>query len=934
VLIKQCTSYPQLQEVVQQQGQSFNYIHAAAALTHAAQLAQNILQQQQQQQRSCSRFPAYYQQTQLQQQTTFGSQGQQQLALPAELMSTLPALLQHAQQQCSSFQGRQVANCLWAAQRLLHVVELQLMQTGVQVKQQQQQGIELQQLQLQLLELIQQLQQQAEFCWHLFNGQELVLLLYSTANFTAAASVQTALTAAAAAGDNLYGTAEDTEANTSNQTDDRLDRRINSSRSSSIIAEEGAPAAPAAASAAGTAGDFAAVNFAWISKAVQQLQRLHRKHRLRLKPQEFEMLLISLRRLLAQQQQQQQQALDMQGQELEQQQQPWDEQGTQQQRQFPSKYSSSFDLPVQLLQQQLVLVLQQPERCSCRDVAGILYSYTVLGLSSSSSSLMMFASCSSLQRLAASLSFKALRCSCNPADITNLLYGLAMLRQQQQQQQQQRIRSANPSSSSSSSGHLAGQSPEWWIALFKGFCRQLRQFTAGELVACLYAFARLGVRPQQLLAAAVPLAAAQLQPSQQQEMVLLLWSVGALQYKPPAVVLAGIVAKYLKGAAALPDIAADGADSQQQQQQQQQVVSQAAQHVSMVLWACGRLGYCPPAVQLQLLLQHSQQLLPASSPQQLACITYGLGSLGVRPISSWLNSSHLRLLELLVEPSGPSQAGSQGLAADSSAKPRLRMTGQGLAMVLWGLARMQVPVQTADACAAAAASKGNASLADVAAASEQLLLAWPEVAGVVLWGFVRLGHKPEPQLVCSVLQSFLQGRQQQHKQRQQQQGRHQQQQQQDRIQQQQGPRLAHSLSLTAWVLTQLDPSEEETQLLQQALRNNTQLVRRASDLLSFSTNFLLCVFVTSGSCTATGCLANACVVFVHIFCAVVCSCLSRLEPAACVCASLQQCSLRGLSSLTLDVLQVPLLVHISLAATAAAAAACHAHSCVTATPQT
>jgi hypothetical protein len=151
------------------------------------------------------------------------------------------------------------------------------------------------------------------------------------------------------------------------------------------------------------------------------------------------------------------------------------------------------------------------------------------------------------------------------------------------------------------------------------------------------------------------------------------------------------------------------------------------------------------------------------------------------------------------------------------------MTGQGLAMVLWGLARMQAPLQTADADAdasqaaappAAAAGQISAVLDDVLSASEQLLVASPEVAGVVLWGFVRLGYKPEPQLVYNVLQSFLQGRQQQR-----------QQQQQRRQQQQQGPRLAHSFSLIAWVLTQLDAGEDEKQLLLQVLRSNTQLVR-------------------------------------------------------------------------------------------------------------
>jgi hypothetical protein len=146
-------------------------------------------------------------------------------------------------------------------------------------------------------------------------------------------------------------------------------------------------------------------------------------------------------------------------------------------------------------------------------------------------------------------------------------------------------------------------------------------------------------------------------------------------------------------------------------------------------------------------------------------------------------------------------------------------------MVLWGLARMQAPLQAADSDAsqaaappAAAAGQISASLDDVLAASEQLLVASPEVAGVVLWGFVRLGYKPEPQLVYSVLQSFLQGRQQQRQQAQQQQQR-------TRQQQQQGPRLAHSLSLTAWVLTQLDAGEDEKQLLLQVLRSNTQLVR-------------------------------------------------------------------------------------------------------------
>jgi hypothetical protein len=429
--------------------------------------------------------------------------------------------------------------------------------------------------------------------------------------------------------------------------------------------------------------------------------------------------------------------------------------------------------------------------------------------------------------LASSLTYKALRSSCNPADITNLLYGLAML---QQQQQQQSMRTGP--GSSSSVARLAGQSPEWWVALFKGLGRQLQQFTAGELVACLYALARLRVRPpQRLLAAAVAVAAVQLQPNQQQELVLLLWSVGALRFKPGAQLLAVVVGKYLQGAAPAavvrPSVvggvsSSSTAASVNYKQQQQQM---SAQHVSMVLWACGRLGYCPPAQQLQQLLQKSQQLLPVTLPRELACIAYGLGSIGVRPVASWLGSLFGRLLELLAGTSGFSQVGSvEGLAAaGASAAAEPRMTGQGLAMVLWGLARMQAPLQTADADAsqaaappATAAGQISAVLDDVLSASEQLLVASPEVAGVVLWGFVRLGYKPEPQLVYNVLQSFLQGRQQQ---------RQQQQQQQRRQQQQQGPRLAHSFSLIAWVLTQLDAGEDEKQLLLQVLRSNTQLVR-------------------------------------------------------------------------------------------------------------
>jgi hypothetical protein len=829
ILIKQCDSYLQLQDVVRQQGPSFNYIHAAAALTHAAQLAQDVLQHQQQQQHrrysSSSADPQQPQQQLMQQQAASTAQQQQQQVWPAGLLATLPLLLQHAQQQCPSFQGRQVANCLWAAQRLLHAVQqqrVQLLEASSQADPQQQQQQQqqqqaqvqelqlLQQLQAQLLELIQQLQQQAESCWHLFNGQELVLLLYTTSNTVGAST-------ASAAADSASHITADVVADAPTVDGLQSERYISSTRSSSSNSTEAGAGTVATDEAhAATAAGSAAVDYSWLSRALQQLQRLHRKRRLRLKPQEFEMLLISLRRLLPQQQQQQQEG------ELQ-----WPEQYQQQQdmRSQSSSSSSGFELPVQLLQQQLALVLQQPERCSCRDVAGIVYSYAVLGLSSSSSSgLLGGSSSSSLRGLASSMTYKALRSICNPADITNLLYGLAMLQQQEQSMQQ------GPSSSSSGSVvRLAGQSQEWWVALFKGIGRQLRQFTAGELVACLYALAKLRVRPpQRLLAAAVAVAAAQLQPSQQQELVLLLWSVGALRFKLRAQLLTGVIGKYLQGAAASTvlrpsAVSSNGIAARENQEQQQQL---SAQHVSMVLWASGRLGYCPPAQQLQQLLQQSQQLLPFTSPQQLACIAYGLGSIGVRPVVTWLGSLYERLLELLAGVSGFRQAGSEGLAAGASATSEPRMTGQGLAMVSWGLARMQAPLQTADeggaaAAAAAAAGQGGASLADVLSASEQLLVASPEVAGVVLWGFVRLRYKPEPQLVYSVLQSFLQGRQQQRQQGQQQQ----QQQRTRRQQQQQGPRLAHSLSLTAWVLSQLGAGDDEQQLLLQVLRSNTQLVR-------------------------------------------------------------------------------------------------------------
>jgi hypothetical protein len=642
---------------------AFNFIHAAAALTHAAQLLAS----------ATSTAPPGGSQVQQQKRGQRARQQQQQgsVAATAGLLQVLPLLLQLAQQQCPAFQGRQVANCMWAAYRLLCALQQQThqqqQQHGPPSQQQQQQHC-----QHQLLALTQQLLQQADGCWHLFTGQELVLLLYSATHIPAVAG--------AAAGSSSY-----------------------------VDSTAGLRAQPA-----------------WVHAALRQLQRLQQRRLLVLKPQELEMLLTALRRFQ---------------QQLLQKQQPQHKAGPAAPAAAAAQQGAPLELPVGLIQQQLVAVTQRqqqwqrgqgrgrgqgsttpsPQALSPRDGAGLLYALAALGLRPPAGLLT---------RLLPSFAGKAAR-RCKAVDVSNTLYALALLRYRPTDE-------------------------AWWHGLARMWLRQLQQqqqhaqWSAAELVVAVYSLAQLRLRLHaRLVAAAAAAAARSLQPQQHGEAAMLLWALGRLKAGVEPATLEALLEVFLQG----------GVPPQQQQPSHADaaILQRCAQHTSMVWWALGQLGYCPQQQQLHVLLQHSALLLPHTAPRELASLVHGLGCLQFRPYQAWLLGLHQQVLALLVrqqqqqsragrsDTSSARQQQRHGSQQQQQQQPTDGFTPQGLAMTFWGLARLGVePSASVDSNSpqpppAAAEPAAAAAFRDVAAAGLQVLPALPQAAGIVLWSCVKLG---------------------------------------------------------------------------------------------------------------------------------------------------------------------------------------------------
>jgi hypothetical protein len=693
ILIKECETFNELESLLLRYNAVFNFIHAAAAFTHAAQLAAAAAARPAaaiaQQQQKHSRQP-------LDHQTLH------------QLLQLLPDLLQVVQQQCPNFQGRQVANCMWACHKLLQLLS--------QVQQNQQQQCMYPQQQLSLL--TRQLQDQADHCWHLFSGQELVLLLYSAASSTLPAAADIVL---------VSSSIPDSGVDTRGGSHDHV-------HAGDLPLD--------AASSVNTSGPCGPHRQQWVRQALQQLGRLHKQRRLKLKLQEIDMLLTACRRLAAQQQYCQ----------------PGDI------HTFQRPVQPLPGLPLRLLQQLVSSAMAMAAAqeswegssssrstsrssrrrrskavCSCRDASGILYSLAVLGMRPSSTVITQLVTCytdrSALRR-------------CTPVDVTNTLYALALLKHRPQELQ-------------------------WWRGLLGVFLRRLQGFAAAELIVCIYSLARLGVRPPPpVLAQLVAAAAARLQPHQHQEVAMLVWALGKLRFRPAAGVMNQLATAAVQASRAAGKIPADltasasGADAegalrtaggaaavrvpsavdlpgQELHQQQQQ---DSAMQVSMLVLGCGKLRYCPRRQLLQLLLQLCQQLLPRSSWWELSCMVYGFAGIGVRPSATWLQSLQQRLEHLLQQQRQPDP------------------TRQGLLMVIWGLVQMSKSFhestsnskqQLQNIVHCIISSQGRAARQGQQQQPGVMLSSCPETAGLLLWSLIKLGVKVQPELISSALQSFL-----------------------------------------------------------------------------------------------------------------------------------------------------------------------------------